>query len=1524
MKRRILLITIIIFVIVVLVLGINLYVKRNTSSRLLRRAELALSANDPQKALELINTYVVRHPDDWKGIRIQAHAQMRLGRYQDARDLLIPLLNKTQLTDNERAKILLDLNDSYAYPAQQRMNLPQTRNSLTELQAITEDFHRANEFLSQAKPTEKKDILVVHEALANHQTAIGFCQNIMADIYTRQAETADIAGNAELAEQHRQKSREFADSGRQYMEKAIQSFLSIVQDDPERSDSARRLIELCRLLNDQESLNAARSALAQSQNPPVEAIILLLRQELDAADQNDIGTTLRRIDADKVHEVAGKLERLLEQYPEEDSVRLECADMALRLGEFDRVEAYLEPILQKNPRQTQARILRARLWLLRGDIGKAEKEFFSLKSEMPDSSELHFYYGQAARANGKKELARQAMRTAANINPKDPRPRFFLAQSLLEDGFYDQAFIDAQACYEVIPGDSAAVGLLMRSAFYTNQLELLRKTVDQALREYPDNPEMLVVVAEGYRLLRDDEQLRKVMHALTQCTPGNPRETALVAGAFLFLDQLAPAENLLLEELKRHPNDPDLNYELGRLYAKTERGFQAEEYLSRALQAQPADQDRIRLELAQVLISADDPEQALHVLNDIETPNSRANLLRLQAKMIMGETLDADQVLQQANDVDPLGTALTYFYSNQLDQCAEICQAELNKNSTDQHVRILLAQTYQRQEQFDKSRNQWVQLLQADPKNMFYYFSLAKLLSRDASIQQVNDQLQAIPNIKTDQLALTIGWLYEQNRQYDEALQAYTRVVDRPGVESSLQNRARLIRARIWALLGRLDDATSELDRIVGDDNMRQRALLVKTRLQIASRQSQLAQQTLEELKRIAEQKENPDLFKNIVGLYVQLDMSEQALAICEQMVKMFPRNPNVYIQRAAVLQKLRRFDDAVADYRRAVECQPGDLSLQRRLVRALDEQRDLEGALIVLKEVEAVGQTGQSMALYERGTLFTRWGFLAQAVECFSALAQSQQGQNPRIQFVLANTFARLGRKEQSLGLLQNIPDYSNEYVPAQLLIVRLTDDAAKNLNLLKSLQMKFPARADVITRLAGAYLDAGLPDDALQVLAAFVSTRIKDASMPAELRDVIIQTLAAARHSPEALELSQQLAALKHPVWNLLSVLIALDQTPQRAAETLPPVDKAGVYDAVLGLCQARLTGQTQSAQQWAERLDDLEKQLQQLNPPQSVPGAYRLLARLALGQSDEAQTFYENNRDKIIFDDSIVQELMNYSRTGENSSEILYLLQAHIALDMGLLPFCHNIAMQTLQARPTCQWAGALLFSAQPDRKTLELVTQLLEPKNSLIAEIYQAQLCSLQGDHRQAADIFQRIVRQSPRRTDMQFRLAGALENAGQFDQALKLYQDLWRENSNPAAANNAAYMVSLLTPEDKTQLQQARQWADAAVEAAPQQVAFRETRGWIACLQGENELALKDLRQTIQVLADVPEAHYHLALAEKANGHQQYARWNFQAAVELGQKMIRDEKSSPAVLELVINRSRQALAELGPENAEDPS
>ncbi len=92
-------------------------------------------------------------------------------------------------------------------------------------------------------------------------------------------------------------------------------------------------------------------------------------------------------------------------------------------------------------------------------------------------------------------------------------------------------------------------------------------------------------------------------------------------------------------------------------------------------------------------------------------------------------------------------------------------------------------------------------------------------------------------------------------------------------------------------------------------------------------------------------------------------------------------------------------------------------------------------------------------------------------------------------------------------------------------------------------------------------------------------------------------------------------------------------------------------------------------------------------------------------------------------------------------------------------------------------------------------------------------------------------------------------------------------------------------------------------SDAAIKSAPDLPAFLDTQGWIAHLQGDDERALKSLRQAVKGMPESVEIHAHLGVVEAAAGNRDLASWHLAAAVKnAGRLKARGEALSPEQLD----------------------
>jgi tetratricopeptide (TPR) repeat protein len=243
---------------------------------------------------------------------------------------------------------------------------------------------------------------------------------------------------------------------------------------------------------------------------------------------------------------------------------------------------------------------------------------------------------------------------------------------------------------------------------------------------------------------------------------------------------------------------------------------------------------------------------------------------------------------------------------------------------------------------------------------------------------------------------------------------------------------------------------------------------------------------------------------------------------------------------------------------------------------------------------------------------------------------------------------------------------------------------------------------------------------------------------------------------------------------------------------------------------------------------------------------------------------------------------------------------LLRASLALHMGLRGLARRIAMELLRSDATCQWAALLAAAARPDSQGLRDVISILKPPTSAAKASLEAELLLREGKHEPAAESFRRAAELVSETSDLRLKEAIATEKAGRLTEALGLYRQVASGGAGDiaaTAANNAAYIVAQLWPDDKKRLLQAYRWSAAAVSASTNVATFHDTRGWIAHLLGRNDEACLELRRALRGMRDSPDVHAHLAAVERALGNHDLARWHNQAAERLADEDVSNALSA---------------------------
>ena len=154
----------------------------------------------------------------------------------------------------------------------------------------------------------------------------------------------------------------------------------------------------------------------------------------------------------------------------------------------------------------------------------------------------------------------------------------------------------------------------------------------------------------------------------------------------------------------------------------------------------------------------------------------------------------------------------------------------------------------------------------------------------------------------------------------------------------------------------------------------------------------------------------------------------------------------------------------------------------------------------------------------------------------------------------------------------------------------------------------------------------------------------------------------------------------------------------------------------------------------------------------------------------------------------------------------------------------------------------------------------------------------------GDEAAAEQVLNEALEKNPGAVDLLWARAGLLQQKGNFDEAIAIYEDLYAANSDSQIlANNLASLLTTYRgdPESIERAYSiARRLQDVPVPA------FQDTYGWLAYLRGDYEVAREHLEPAAAALTNDPSVQYHLGMLELAQDRRDQAAEQFRKAVAL--------------------------------------
>lgn len=1477
-RKRWTLVAVIVLTLGVLAGGTAWYISRWSHDTLLARAEVALRADQIDKALDYTGQYIDRYPDDWEGYFERARVLLAAGRYEDARKQL----DKARARDGDPERIGLLQARSWSRAGRMQLQSAGDPNA-AELRTALSDFTHARESLDGFAGEGESPSPAVREmqgdclfdlAKANQQLAVELREQ--ASVARAARGDTRAATLEEQADRAARRAEKFFTQGRDVL-------LALVKEDPSRSSAAELLVDLCIAAGDRSTLSRLDTLLNHSGHPAARAEVNLWTFRVTELSPTDPA------DRKKLAVAAERMEAILADRPKMRPARLLLARVAIRLDDAETARKHNQALLAANPEDREARLIEAQLLRLDGDLARAERKLFSLKTRYPRWLAAHMMYALAASEAGYPDLARQALRQATRIAPEYPEARRRLAMYLLAEGFYEEAYGEARAYHRVAPDQPQAVRLYAVTAARAGFEDRAREHLEDAKKRFADRPDMLVTIAEAYGEIGAGASARRLAKEVANTKPDSAAARLAVARALMLTGRLEEARELLETQRREDPSQPEVLLQLARIHTARGRILDALELYRQAVDAAPK-RPRYAIELARALMDQGELEETSRVLDALPADHSQASLLRLQVQLRRGLPMEADHLVRQVEEGRRRGLplALIHLRNGLPHKCVEICRMELQKHPEDIGTLSLLGQAYLAMDQTDACVEQWKKVVELSPERLAIYLQLGEVLARSKEIDQVARELSAIPGAMENLVHMTAGALFAGNNEPSRAAARFARVVEDESAGEYLRGRAGLLRVRALAQADQLDRAVRQLDEIEAMSVWQTQAILARARLMYAARQRNAGAEQLQRALKLAGDAKDVAALRRLLRVAMGVRETGVALQAAEQAARLAPDEPRSHMDMARVHLASRRPADAEAACRAAVAAEPGNIRAQLMLVEILDLQGKRIEALETLEAMEKQGRANQSVSLLQQGSLLRRWGLVAPAMERYVRLQELGYGKSPRVQLALGVTYFRLGDRDKARETLEGIAQHADEYVRARLVIAEMAETPEEKLAALKELAEKNPDQPAIAMHQMGVLLRSNRNEEA----AAAFRTLLDDPEQGSLSTSAAIEAVRAmvreGRFAQAADTCMKLMKRSRQPGWRYLAILLTMADKPQVASQMLQQVESPDEMDMLLAIAKAGLDGDSETARAWWTRL--------KATRPENNRSVNRVVLLAALvGDPNDGFQMAGEHKPLASHWNWAAGELAGAVRDGSaKPAETARLLRAEIARVLAVPEASRHWALEVLKARPTCRWPVALELDFAERVEPRREIAETFQPKDAPVGRLLQASRLTWERKFDQALKLYARLAEAHPQRQDVRMLHASTAEAAGKLDEALTLYQKVYEEFKHPMAANNAAYLIAVRQGDDEKKLRRASELAEAALRRFPGSAACHDTTGWLAYLRKDYARAIRHLLQAVRRAPQTPEIHYHLGMAERSGGSETLGEWHLRAAVDVGNRLRKAE------------------------------
>lgn len=728
----------------------------------------------------------------------------------------------------------------------------------------------------------------------------------------------------------------------------------------------------------------------------------------------------------------------------------------------------LKNALAIDPECAECRLLFGKLALEEGNFQNAFINFKYATDFDPNLTEAKVELSKLYLLAGEFDNAGDMARNALNEDAENIDARLVLASVLAEKKKFTESERMLGIAENEDPGNPD-VYLSMSSVFARqNKTEESEKALLVGVSRIPTNTSLLMKIVAFYRQSGVPEKAKEFVEKLLAAGSGDPRFIIFAAEYFSSVGDLARAEELMADLVKRFPEKDDYRVLYARLLSNAKKYDQAESVLKEGL-----------------------------VLNDASL-QIRMALSGLH--MSQGRQEEAAQILLSGSEIDPEGVdnviyrkqlATLYLDMNDASKALEQLDQVIERNPKDAEAHYLRGQIYLLEGNGQKAVAEFRQVVRDNPESAPAYALLAKghLANDETSI--------AIENLKE---AISLDPSYGPARE--TLINTY---LDRKDWQQAILELQRLREKRpddiniiaaigdVYAIKGDINLATHTFTEIARDFPESPIGVLKLAELSRTEGKNAAAEKYYSEALKVT-----PDSLVAIQGKVAVLLAQNRytaAMNFCESLLVKYPDNARIYEIMGRIQAGRREFESAEENYTRAAALAP-DWMLPYMRIGDLYVANNKVKDGIVKFSAEIKNDEENPGPQFILGLLYEQDGQFDKAREIYSELLRNKPGFQlaaNNLAYLLATKFSDSGEDMQEALKLARVAasSQSPEALDTLGYILYLNGEYEQALHVLNSALQVVPDFSAAQYHKALVYYREGKRGEAKKILTKLLNTQ-------------------------------------------------------------------------------------------------------------------------------------------------------------------------------------------------------------------------------------------------------------------------------------------------------------------------------------------------------------------------------------------------------------------------------------------------